>query len=391
MITMEQTMRWYGPDDPVSLADIRMAGATGIVTALHHIPNGEVWSKEEILKRKELIESSGLIWSVVESVPVHDDIKTGKGNADQFIENYALTLENLGECDVRTVCYNFMPVLDWTRTDLEYPFKDGSQALSFSIKDVALFDILILKRPGAVDDYSDEITNNIEAYYQSLITDQIRKIEENILKGLPGSEESFTLDDFRKAIGRYDNVDDSQLRKNMKTFLQGVIPSAEKAGVRLAIHPDDPPRPLFGLPRVVSTENDLKELLEAVDSYCNGFTMCTGSYGSRSDNDLPGMIERYGDRMHFIHLRNVIRDDAGNFIESDHLEGSVDMYEVVGKIIDLLQIRGEYIPMRPDHGHKMLDDLRKVTNPGYTGIGRLRGLAEIRGLEMGILRSREND
>jgi len=384
-------MRWYGPDDPVSLADIRMAGATGIVTALHHVPNGEVWSKEEILKRKDLIESSGLFWSVVESVPVHDDIKTGKGNAAQFIENYALTLENLGACDIRTVCYNFMPVLDWTRTDLEYPFRDGSQALRFSIKDVAMFDILILQRERARHDYPAEITDDIESYRKSLITDQIRKIEQNILKGLPGSEESFTLDDFRKAISRYDDVDDQQLRENMKAFLQGVVPSAEKAGVRLAIHPDDPPRSLFGLPRIVSTEEDLKELLEAVDSYCNGFTMCTGSYGVRSDNDLPGMIERYGDRMHFIHLRNIVRDDAGNFLESDHLEGSVDMYEVVGKITDVLAKRGEHIPMRPDHGHKMLDDLRKETNPGYTGIGRLRGLAEIRGLEMGIIRSRIHD
>ncbi|MFC2176438.1 mannonate dehydratase [Bacteroidota bacterium] len=393
-MALEQTWRWYGPKDQISLAEIKQTGATGIVTALHHIANGEVWSIEEIQKRKTEIEKAGLRWSVVESLPVHEDIKKQKGNYKQYIENYKISLKNLASCNIDTVCYNFMPVLDWSRTSLYHPLEDGTKALIFKIHEFAAFDIYILERPNAALDYSEKTLQEAKIYFENSSDKERETLTSTVLQGLPGAEESFKLENFQAILDEYKEINASQLKTHLHFFLEEIIPVAEQVGIRMAIHPDDPPRPLLGLPRVVSNINDAKELLSVVDSPSNGITMCTGSFGAGINNDLVQITKELAHRINFVHLRNVNRDAEGNFMEANHLEGEIDMFGVMKALIleekhRKVEGRKDWrMPMRPDHGHLMLDDQHKEkTYPGYSLIGRMKGLAELRGLEIGIINS----
>ncbi|OEK09089.1 mannonate dehydratase [Flavivirga aquatica] len=385
---MKQTFRWFGESDPVTLSDIKQAGATGVVTALHHIPNGEIWETDAILKVKDTINSYGLEWTFIESIPIHENIKLKTGDYLKRIENYKQSLKNVAQCGITNVCYNFMPVLDWTRTHLFWTLEDGSTALRFDKIDMVVFEAHIMERQDVEKAYSKNMLQQAEKRFLKMTPEEKKRLEDSILKGLPGTVEDLTIPAFKNMIAQYKNITHAYLKANLSYFLNEIIPIAEAHHIKMAIHPDDPPLDIMGLPRIIKSESDLDDLVNFIDSPSNGITFCTGSLGANPDNDLPKMIRKFKDKIHFLHLRNVKREPDGSFFEDNHLEGSSDMYEIVKAVLEVEKNTNKQLPMRPDHGHQMLSDLKSnKAYAGYSAIGRLRGLAELRGLELGILKS----
>lgn len=385
---MKETFRWFGKSDAVTLSDIRQSGATGVVTALHHIPNGEIWPIEDIQATKNEILNAGLEWSFIESIPIHENIKLRQGDYAKRIKNYKQSLINVAKCGVKNVCYNFMPVLDWTRTHLFWELEDGSTALRFDKVEMAVFETYIMQRNGVEKDYDEAILAKAKLRYEAMSKTEIQRLKDGILKGLPGTVDDLDIPTFKKMIAQYKDLSHSDLKSNLSYFLNEIIPLAEELGVKMAIHPDDPPFDIMGLPRIITSERDLDDLVGFIDSPSNGITFCTGSLGANKNNDLPNMIEKFKNRIHFLHLRNVKREDDGSFYEDHHLEGSSDMFEIVKAVLKIEKERNISLPMRPDHGHQMLDDLKHNNSyAGYTAIGRLKGLAELRGLSLGISKS----